>query len=78
MKAFVGLVILIATMHSHISTSGISSVLSLVRYEQLFRCLHFNANAKHIPFGSSDHDRLFKVRKLLDLVVPLLKSKYNR
>ena len=35
-----------------------------------------NDNANQIPFDSSGHDRLFKVRKLLDLAVPLFKSKY--
>ena len=49
-----------STKHSHISTLGISSVMSLVRFEHLFRCLHLIDNANQIYFGSSGHDHLFK------------------
>ncbi len=88
MKAFLGVVIMMgilklprlelywSTKHPHISSPEISSVMPLVRFEQIFRFLHLNNNTLYIPYGSDGHDRLFKVRKLLDLVVPLFQSEY--
>ena len=64
-----------SSKHPYISTPGISSVMSLVCFEQLFRCLHLNDNTSQIAYGNPGHDWLFKVRKLLDLVVPM-KSQY--
>ena len=88
MKAFVGILILMGIIklprlelywsqkYPQISTPGISAVMPLVRFEQLFRCLHLNDNSSQVPRGTSGHDRLFKVRKLLNLVVPRFQSEY--
>jgi hypothetical protein len=58
------------TKHPLIATTGISSVMSLVRFEQLYRILHLANSDEQIPAGNPGHDKLFKVRKLLDLVLP--------
>lgn len=89
MKAFIGILILMgilklprlelywSTKNPRISTPGISSIMSRVRFEQLFRCLHLTDNAHQTPFGQPGHDRLYKVRKLLNLIVPLFESEYE-
>lgn len=89
MMAFIGILILMgilklprlelywSTQNPLIATPGISGIMSRIRFEQLFRCLHLTNNAYQIPFGQSGYDRLYKVRKLLDLVVPLFQSEYE-
>ena len=88
MKAFVGMLIIMGIVvlpqlelywtmsHPLIATSGIASVMPRVRFEQLFRFLHLNDNNNQIPSGNPGHDRLFKVRKLLDLMTPNFESEY--
>jgi len=43
--------------------SQISNVMSLKRYKQLMRCLHFCNNEE-----TDDTDRFFKVRQLIDMI----------
>ena len=38
--------------------------------------LHLNNKSKELPRGDANHDKLFKVRPLLDAVVVLIKSEY--
>lgn len=64
------------TTHPLVTTSGITSVMPLVRFEQLFRFLHLNDSSRQLPSDDSGHDKLFKVRKLLDIVTPLFESEY--
>lgn len=89
MKAFIGMLILMGivelprlemywqTKHPLIATTGISSVMSLVRFEQLYRFLHLANSDEQVPSGDPGHDKLFKVRKLLDLVLPKFESEYT-
>ena len=56
---------------------GLPCVMSLVRFQQIFRFLHLNDTDKQVPFGQPGYDPLFKVRKYLDVVTPLLESEYN-
>ena len=51
---------------------GVSDVMPINRFQQLFRCLHLADNSAQIPHD----DRLFMVRKLLDLLVQRFESKY--
>ena len=89
MKAFIGILIAMgivclprlemywSTSHPFISTTGISSVMPLVRFEQIYRFLYLADSNLQVPRDQSGYDRLFKVRKFLDLVVPRFESEYN-
>ncbi len=89
MKAFLGMLILMGildlprlemywqTKYRLIATSGISSIMSRVRFEQLFRFLHLANNANILPSPDPSRDKLFKVRKLLDLVLPKYETEYT-
>ena len=63
--------------HTLLTTPGVSSIMSLVRFEQIFRFLHLANSDLQIPAGEPGYDRLFKVRGLLDIVTPLFESVYN-
>ena len=89
LKAFTGLLLLVGivalprlemywqTSHPLIATTGIASIMSRIRFEQIFCFLHLADSSQQIPVGQPGHDKLFKVRKLLDLVLPLFESEYN-
>ncbi len=55
-----------------IVTPGISNIMPVRRFEQLFRCFHLANNANQIPYGQPGHDKLFKVRSLLTLLCLVL------
>ena len=88
MKAFVGLLILMGILrlprlemywqvkHPLIATEGISSIMSRNRFEQIFRFLHLADSSQQILAGQPGHDKLFKVRPFLDLVLPRFESEY--
>ena len=65
------------TQHKLLSTSGISSIMSRVRFEQLFRFLHLANSADNLPGNNLGHDKLFKVRKLLDFILPKFEHEYS-
>ena len=56
---------------------GVADVMSINLFQQLFRCLHLADNSAQIPVGQPGHDRLFKVRGLLDLLIPKFESEYH-
>ena len=56
---------------------GVADVMSINDFQQLFRCLHLADNSAQIPVGQPGHDRLFKVRGLLDLLIPKFESEYH-
>ena len=56
---------------------GVADVMSINGFQQLFRCLHLADNSAQIPVGQPGHDRLFKVRGLLDLLIPKFESEYH-
>ncbi len=62
--------VLVFKINEEIVTPGISNIMPLRRFEQLFRCFHLANNANQIPYGQPGHDKLFKVRSLLDIIVP--------
>ena len=56
---------------------GISNIMPQKKFQQLFRFFHLNDNSKQVPYGQTGHDKLFKVRKLLDLLSPLFESEFE-
>ena len=56
---------------------GVADVMSINCFQQLFRCLHLADNSAQIPVGQPGYDRLFKVRGLLDLLIPKFESEYH-
>ena len=50
------------SMH-HLLTPGLSSIMSLIRFKQIWRFLHLNDS---VPHGQPAWDPLFKLQKLLD------------
>ena len=89
LKAFVGLLLEMGCLrhprfelywskkYPELETPGIAAVMPLKRFKQLFRCLHIVDNSKNIPYGQPGHDKLFKVRPLLDALVPRFTSEYK-
>ena len=51
--------------------------MSINLFQQLFRCLHLADHSAQIPVGQPGHDRLFKVRGFLDLLIPKFESEYH-
>ncbi len=88
MKSFIGIMILMGicrlprlrlywtTKYPYISPE-INKIMSLTRFEQIYRFLHLCNSEKEIPAGNPGHDYLFKVRSLLDLLAPRFFSEYN-
>ncbi len=89
LKTFVGIFILIgivrlprlelywSTSFPLISTPNISNIMPKTKFKQLFRFFHSNDNSKQVPYGHNGHDKLFKVRKLLNLLCPLFESEFQ-
>ncbi|WP_227645574.1 transposase, partial [Klebsiella pneumoniae] len=56
-------------LHSYWSTHPMpiySSVMSRTRYETIMRFLHFNDNSQCPPRDNPNHDKLFKLRPLIN------------
>ena len=52
--------------------------MSRDRFLQIMRYLHFKDNQEEVSDkNSSDYDKLFRVRKLLDFLLPRLSEVYN-
>ena len=64
-------------MHEVSATPGISSVMSRIHFEQIFRYLHLADNSVQIPAGDPGHDKLFKVWQFVDLVTAEFESLYT-
>ena len=58
-------------------TPFFSAVMSRDRYFQIMRYLHFVDNQEEVKDKNSPNDKLFKVRKLLDLLLPRFLEVYN-
>ena len=88
MKAFIGILILMGicrlsrlrlywtTKYPYICP-GICDIMSLTRFEQIYRFLHLSDSEQQVAVGQPGHDYLYKVRKLLDLLSPHFLSEYN-
>ena len=64
------------TQHPYISP-GICDIMSLTRFEQIYRFLHLCDSEQQVAAGHPGYDYFFKVRKLLDLLSPRFLSQYN-
>ena len=64
-------------MHPILSTSGISSIMSRIRFDQIYRFLHLANSNLQFSRDQPHHDKLFKVRTYLDLVLPTFESEYT-
>ena len=60
-----------------LSVQGVADVMTMNHFQQMFRCLHLTNNSTQIPAGQPGHDRLFKVRRLLDLLIRKFESEYT-
>ena len=63
--------------HKQLSAKDAASVMPLVRFEQINQFRHIIDSNLNIPFGQPWCVKLFKARKLLDLVMPLVWSEYT-
>lgn len=54
----------------------VQKVFSRNRFMKISQYLHLNDKSKELPRGDANHDKLFKVRPLLDAVVVSIKSEY--
>ena len=89
MKAFIGMLILMGILQlPHIEmywqtdddlmkTSGISSIMSHVHFQQIFEFLHLADNSHQIPVGQPGHDKLYKVRSYVDLITTQFATNYT-
>ncbi len=90
LKAYLGILIVMgivqlprlamywSTTHEEFAPVLVRKVMPRDRFFQLSRCLHVNAtDPSSVTRGVADYDRLYKVRKLLDLVVPKFESVYT-
>ena len=66
------------TTHEVLTTPGISSVMSRICFEQIFRYLLLADNSMQIPAGDPGHDKLFKVWPFVDLVTAEFESLYTQ
>ena len=48
---------------------AITSILSRNRFQLILKFLHFNDNTNHIPRGQVGHDKLFKLRPFLTMLI---------
>ena len=65
------------TTHEVLATPGISSIVSQIRFQQIFRYLHLADNSLQVPAGDPSHDKLFKVCQFVDLVTAMFESLYT-
>ena len=56
---------------------GICEIMSLTRFEQIYRFLHLCDSDKEVVAGQPGYDYLFKVQNFLDLLSPHFLSQYH-
>lgn len=88
LKAFVGILLVTGilklprlylywtTTHPLLQTK-VRDIMSSGRFFAILRALHLNDSTQRVPKGQPDHDPLFEVRKLLDLVTPRFEDQFN-
>ena len=60
-----------------IKTPGVSSIMSRVRFQQIFRFLYLADSSHQIPAGQPGYDKLYKVRKYVDLTTSQFTTNYT-
>ena len=87
MKAFIGLILLMGyvkllTYGAYWSTNflvqlpGIRKIMSRDRFFAILQFLHLCDNTKNLPPDHEEHDRLFKMREFMNIVVQLWQGAY--
>ena len=88
MKAFLALHMTMGLVEKHeiedywetfwlTSTPGFSRIMSRDRFELILSFLHYANNEDHVARGQPGHDRLFKVRQLIDMIVPKFRQVFS-
>ena len=88
MKAFFGLTLIMGINNlpqlalywsndPFIGNTGIKSVMTKNRFEELAQYLHFNDSSAELKRGDANYDRLYKVRPVLNSVLEKAKSIYE-
>ncbi|GBM85942.1 PiggyBac transposable element-derived protein 3 [Araneus ventricosus] len=76
-QRYIGICYLMSIIHlssardywsDNLGNQTIKETLSVKEFEKIRQFLHFNDNTKEIPRGMNDHDRLFKVRPLIESI----------
>ncbi|KAM9409505.1 piggyBac transposable element-derived protein 4-like [Pholidichthys leucotaenia] len=57
-------------------TPGYGRVMTYDRFAIILSCLHFANNDNWVEYGQPGHDRLFKIRPVIDCVVPHFAAAY--
>ncbi len=63
--------------YSDVEIPGIAKIMPVRRFQQLWRFLHLCNSANQVSYGQPGFDRLFKIRPLLDLLMPRFDSEYT-
>ncbi|KAM4583571.1 piggyBac transposable element-derived protein 4-like [Odontesthes bonariensis] len=58
-------------------TPGFGKVMARNRFEIILSFLHFANNSEYVGRGQPGHDRLFKVRPVLDIILPRFSALYG-
>lgn len=85
MKAFFALHLSMALVEKHeiedywstfwiTATPGFASVMSRNRFEMILSFLHFANNDNYVRRGGPGHDKLFKIRRVIDMIIPRFAS----
>ena len=87
MKAFLALHMTMALVEKHeiedywetfwLTSTGFSRIMSRDRFELILSFLHYANNEDHVARGQPGHDRLFKVRQLIDMIVPKFRQVFS-
>jgi len=89
MKVYIGILIMMGILHlphldmywlvdnDILGTPGISELMSRNKFQQISCFLHLADNAQQYPAGHPRHDKLFKVRNLLDLITRQCAANYT-
>ena len=88
MKAFIGLLIVMGilklprlelywTRQHPLLHTHLRDVMPKERFLAILRALHLNDSSLQVPIGQPGYDPLFKVRKLLDVVLPRFEDQFN-
>ena len=87
MKAFIATILLMEiikmptykkywTMNPLISIPGFRQIMSRDRFLLILQFLHLNNNERNLPQDNPNHDRLFKLRPFMDMLVNLWQGAY--
>ena len=89
MNAFIGMLIIIGIvqvprieMYWQVDddltrTPGISSIMSRVHFQQIFRFLHLADSSYQIPAGQPGHYKLYKMRRYVDMITKQFTANYT-